>query len=217
MTVIPNWADGHAITPVAHDDNPLRRDWGLEGKFVVGYSGNLGRAHEFETILGAAERLKNDPRIRFLFIGSGAQAESVRTAAAKRGLDNLMFQPYQPREMLKFSLGAADAHLVVLRPDLEGLIVPSKTYGCLAAGRPVIFMGDPQGEIGRMLAGVRCGAVMPCRGRLPNWRASSASWRRTEPVMPALGRTADFERDYDRATTLRRDFRACSPQLATRP
>lgn len=157
VTVIPNWADGDAITPVAHADNPLRRAWALDGKFVVGYSGNLGRAHEFETILGAAERLKDEPRIRFLFIGSGAQAEGVRMAAAERGLDNLMFQPYQPREMLKFSLGAADAHLVVLRPELEGLIVPSKTYGCLAAGRAVVFIGDDDGEISRLVQQSRAG------------------------------------------------------------
>jgi colanic acid biosynthesis glycosyl transferase WcaI len=161
VTVIPNWADGQAITPVRHDDNPLRARWGLEGKFVVGYSGNLGRAHEFETILGAAERLKDDPRIVFLFIGGGAQAESVHSAAATRGLTNVMFQPYQPREMLRYSLGAADVHLVVLRPELEGLIVPSKTYGCLAAGRPILYIGDRNGEIGRLVDRERLGSCCP--------------------------------------------------------
>jgi glycosyltransferase involved in cell wall biosynthesis len=160
IVVIPNWADGEAITPVRHEDNPLRREWGLEGRFVVGYSGNLGRAHEFETILGAAERLRDDPVIAFLFIGEGAQAAGVRAAAAQRGLVNVHFRPYQPRETLRYSLGVADVHLVVLRPELEGLIVPSKTYGCLAAGRPVIFVGDPEGEIasfiGRASLGWHC-------------------------------------------------------------
>ena len=182
----------------------MRRQWGLDGKFVVGYSGNLGRAHEFETILGAAEQLKDDPRIRFLFIGSGAQAESVRAAAAARGLDNLLFQPYQPREMLKFSLGAADAHLVVLRPELEGLIVPSKTYGCLAAGRPVLFVGDPNGEIGREIKSKNAGTA--CQ------TGDSSSLARVILQMaehPAPGETQQharqlFERSYDIGEVLKR-------------
>jgi colanic acid biosynthesis glycosyl transferase WcaI len=160
VTVIPNWADGEAIRPMAPEDNPLRREWGLDGKFVVGYSGNLGRAHEYETILGAAEQLRNDPRIAFLFIGGGAQMVRVREIARARGVDNIVSQPYQPRERLNLSLGAADVHLVVLRPELEGLIVPSKAYGCLAAGRPIIFVGDAEGEIARVLrsagAGIDC-------------------------------------------------------------
>jgi len=190
VTVIPNWADGAAIAPVAHDDNPLRHAWGLDGKFVVGYSGNLGRAHEFETILGAAERLRDDPRIRFLFIGSGAQAESVRAEAAARGLDNLLFQPYQPRAMLKFSLGAADAHLVVLRPELEGLIVPSKTYGCLAAGRPVLFVGDPEGEIGQEIEMENAGRA--CR------TGDSSGLAGIIVQMAASQASSDFQRDARR-------------------
>lgn len=200
VTVIPNWADGEDITPVAHEDNALRRDWGLEGKFVVSYSGNLGRAHEFETILGAAERLKNEPHFRFLFIGSGAQAGSVREAAGESGLDNLLFRPFQPREMLKFSLGAADVHLVVLRPDLEGLIVPSKTYGCLAAGRPVIFIGDQEGEIGRLVeesgAGRAC-AVGDCDGLARIIRDFAATGTGDAG---AAGRT-EFERRFERPAT----------------
>jgi glycosyltransferase involved in cell wall biosynthesis len=161
VTVIPNWADGEAIRPVAHERNPLRREWGLDGKFVVGYSGNLGRAHEFDTILGAAERLRDEPGIVFLFIGGGAQMARVRQAATDRGLANVVFQPYQPRERLNLSLGAADVHLVVLRPELEGLIVPSKAYGCLAAGRPIIFVGDGEGEIARLLRTAGAGRDCP--------------------------------------------------------
>ncbi len=149
--LIPNWADGEAIRPVAAADNPLRRDWQLDDKFVVGYSGNLGRAHEFDTILQAATLLAEEPHIRFLFIGDGAQAQRVREAATTHCLDNILFRPYQPRERLHLSLSASDVHLVVLRPELEGLIVPSKYYGIAAAGRPAIFIGDTGGEIARIL------------------------------------------------------------------
>ncbi len=157
--VIPNWANGSLIKPVVNEgvsnealgvrseDNPLLKEWGLEGKFIVGYSGNLGRAHEFKTIIDAAEKLNNDKDIVFLFIGGGAQVELVKQEGRKRNLDNLMFMPYQPRQMLNQSLGLPDAHLVVLRPEMEGFIVPSKFYGIAAAGKPTLFIGDTKGEI----------------------------------------------------------------------
>ena len=213
VTVIPNWADGRAITPVRHEDNPLRAQWGLEGKFVVGYSGNLGRAHEFETILDTAERLRDDPRIVFLVIGGGAQADGVRSAAVARGLKNVAFQPYQPREMLRYSLGAADAHLVVLRPELEGLIVPSKTYGCLAAGRPILFVGDQQGEIGRLIndsgAGRACN-IEDAAGLADIIREIAGSGGRG--LGPAGRRI--FEHDYDLTATCAR-FSGVLAGLAT--
>ena len=158
IRVIHNWADGQAIKPVRSkesgvrsEENSLRSEWGLEGKFVIGYSGNLGRAHEFKTIIDAADKLKDEKDIVFLFIGGGAQVESVKEEGKSRGLDNLIFKPYQPREMLNQSLGLPDVHLVVLRPEMEGLIVPSKFYGIAAAGKPTLFIGDTYGEIAEIL------------------------------------------------------------------
>lgn len=155
--VIHNWADAATIRPIAHRDNPIRTEWNLEGKFVVGYSGNLGRAHEFQTILQAAEQLASSSTIRFLFIGGGAQLNPLRQEVVRRGLSNIQFQPYQPRERLSNSLSAVDLHLVSLRPELEGLIVPSKFYGIAAAGRPILFMGSSTGEIAKLLQDHGCG------------------------------------------------------------
>lgn len=121
--------------------------------FVVGYSGNLGRAHDFDTIVGAMQRL---PDVQFLFTGGGAQLESVKRAAGA----NATFRPYAPREQLSAALSAADAHLVSLKPSLEGLIVPSKFYGVLAVGRPVIFVGARDGELARIIDAHRCGIVV---------------------------------------------------------
>lgn len=157
IRVIHNWADGVTIRPIAHRDNPLRADWNLQRKFVVGYSGNLGRAHEFQTILESAERLAGSPTIQFLFIGDGAQLNALQQEVRRRGLINILFQPYQPRERLSFSLSVSDLHLVSLRPELEGLIVPSKFYGIAAAGRPVLFMGSSTGEIANILYKHHCG------------------------------------------------------------
>ena len=160
FVVIPNWADGDAIRPLAHADNPLRQEWGLAGRFVVAYSGNLGRAHDYQTLLDAAERLRAESDIVFLFIGGGHHRTAVDAAVKARGLENIRFLPYQPRERLCRSLGLADAHWLSLVPALEGLIVPSKFYGVLAAGRPAVMVGDAEGEIGRMLARYDCGMTV---------------------------------------------------------
>ena len=151
IQVIHNWADGRAIQPVDREKNDLRRAWNLQDAFVVGYSGNIGRAHEFDTILDAAEQLRSAKNIVFLFIGGGAQRDRIEEEARRRGLDNIMFKPYQPREQLSLSLTVPDVHLISLQPALEGLIVPSKFYGIAAAGRPTIYVGDREGEIPRIL------------------------------------------------------------------
>jgi colanic acid biosynthesis glycosyl transferase WcaI len=164
IRVIHNWADEAGIRPVDPESNPLRKEWGLEGKFVVGYSGNLGRGHEFETLLDAAGTLRERADLVFLIIGGGAHLQPVRAAVAARGLNNFVFQPYQPRERLSESLSAADAHLVSLRPELEGCIVPSKFYGIAAAGRPVLFIGSGQGEIARIVAAAGCGYPVAAGG-----------------------------------------------------
>ncbi|WHZ30319.1 MAG: Glycosyltransferase [Nitrospira sp.] len=151
IRLIHNWADGDEIRPLESGAIPLRLEWGLRDKFVVGYSGNMGRAHEFETILSTAEVLSQVENVVFLFIGNGARQAWIMREVDKRGLNNVVFRPYQPREQLKFSLGVPDVHLISLHPYLEGLIVPSKFYGVAAAGRPMIFIGDTDGEIPRLL------------------------------------------------------------------
>jgi colanic acid biosynthesis glycosyl transferase WcaI len=157
LCVVENWADDHAIQPKPAAASALRARLGLIDRFVVCYSGNLGRAHEFETLLGAADLLKDEPAFIFLIIGSGAKMEALKRSVATRALGNFRFLPYQPRDTLEDSLAAADVHLVSLLPALEGLIVPSKLYGILAAGRPLIFIGDTDGDIGRIIERAQCG------------------------------------------------------------
>jgi colanic acid biosynthesis glycosyl transferase WcaI len=160
LCVIENWADDDAIQPKATTASVLRGDLNLANHFVICYSGNLGRAHEFETLLDAAEALKHERPFIFLIIGGGAKIEDLKLSVEMRSLDNFRFLPYQPRDKLEDSLAAADVHLVSLLPTLEGLIVPSKLYGILAAGRPLIFIGDTDGDIGRVLRRARCGAAV---------------------------------------------------------
>jgi glycosyltransferase involved in cell wall biosynthesis len=161
--VIPNWCNDEDIRLVAQADNPLRREWNLADKFVLGYSGNLGRAHDFATVLGAAERLRDEPRVAFLMIGGGKRFAELSAAVQSRGLAGAFrFLPYQARALLSYSLGAADVHWVSLDPRLEGLMVPSKFYGIAAAGKPIIVVGDPNGELARLVRLNACGfAIAP--------------------------------------------------------
>lgn len=139
----------------------MREKWQLTGKFVVGYSGNLGRAHDYETVLRAAQQLRSEPDIIFLMIGAGRNFERLARAVRVSGLENVFrFQPYQQRDTLPASLGVPDVHWLSLKPELEGLIVPSKFYGIAAAGKPMIMIGDEQGEIARLIRQHRCGIVI---------------------------------------------------------
>lgn len=165
ISVIENWTDGTLIEPVASSNNSLRREWSLDGKFVVGYSGNLGRAHDYKTLLDAIMHLERatptSMPIVWLFIGGGALHRAFESDLRAQNLKSVIFKPYQPRDMLAQSLSAADIHLVQLRPELEGLIVPSKFYGVAAAGRPTIFVGDQDGEIARIIQRDGLGYIVP--------------------------------------------------------
>ena len=159
--IIPNWADTKTLRPRPTAASFTRRRLGLMDRFVIGYSGNFGRAHEFDTLITAAKLLADDPRFAFLMTGGGARSKHLHEAVAQARLNNFHFQGYQPSELLTDSMAAADIHLVSLLPALEGLIVPSKIYGILAAGRPALFIGDPAGDIATMLRKHTCGIVAP--------------------------------------------------------
>jgi len=161
FVVVPNWADPDQIRPLAHSENPLREQWGLVNKFVVGYSGNMGIAHDLDTIVEAATLLRDRTDIVFVMIGSGFRKNFMIVDVQARNLErSVLFKPYQPRSQLMHSLGVADIHIVSLRPSMEGLVVPSKFYGVCAAGRPVLYLGDSNGYIGRKINSVGCGQVI---------------------------------------------------------
>ena len=159
--VITNWCNDEEIRPIAQAENPLRQAWGLADRFVIGYSGNLGRAHEFETVLAAAQQLRHEPHIIFLMIGGGKRFDELSRAVKDQGLtSSFRFMPYQEQKMLIYSLAVADAHWLSLNPKLEGLLVPSKFYGIAAAGRPIIAIADKKGEIARLVKQHGCGIVI---------------------------------------------------------
>jgi colanic acid biosynthesis glycosyl transferase WcaI len=156
-TIIPNWA------PIGLEAQPRRdpaaKRWGLAGKFIVAYSGNLGRVHDLEPVLAVADALRDDPEVAFVFVGHGAQRDALEADAHRRGLSNVSFHEPQPRAALGGSLGMADIHLVTLRPGCESLVFPSKLYGVAAVGRPVLFIGPPDCEVARIVREAGLGAT----------------------------------------------------------
>lgn len=140
------WSREEEIVPMPLGRNPLRRELGLDGTFVVMYSGNAGIAHDFTAILEAMRRLRAHPRIRFLFVGGGPRRSAIETFIAEHALTNASYREYFDREQLRHSLTMADAHLVSLREPFVGIAVPGKLYGIMAAARPVLFLGPSRCE-----------------------------------------------------------------------
>ncbi len=137
LAVIPNWADGMLIRP-SPSAKAFRERHGWADRFVVMHSGNVGLSQDLPTLLRAADRLRNHPDIVFAIVGDGASRPALERLARALGLPNLSFLPYQPKEELSASLGAADVHVIGLERGLAGYIVPSKVYGIMAAGRPFV-------------------------------------------------------------------------------
>ncbi len=144
LHVIPPWAHDDVLEPIAHDDNPFRKDYALDGKFVVMYSGNHGFSTPVTTILDAAVRLKDRDDIVFAFIGGGVGKEDVRQTVATHNPGNILDLPYQPLKKIKYSLSAADLHVVTVGPQVVGVVHPCKVYGAMAVARPILLVApDP--------------------------------------------------------------------------
>ncbi|GAA4254941.1 glycosyltransferase family 4 protein [Azospirillum formosense] len=155
ITVLPNWPDPR-IRPVPRAENPFRLEHGLGNRFTVAYSGNMGLAHPMDAVLDAATLLaRSDPAIEILLIGEGRRRAAVAEAVERCGLANVRLLPLQPPDRLAESLSAADLHLATMDPRAEGLLVPSKVAGALAAGRPCLFLGPSGSDAAAMLEG--CG------------------------------------------------------------
>jgi glycosyltransferase involved in cell wall biosynthesis len=161
VTVIPNWADGNLIKPMPAAENPLIRELGLQDKFVVQYSGNIGLFHEIQTIARTAERLKEHPEIHFLIIGDGGQLPWLKRFVDEKGLRNVTLLPFQPKEKLPETLTACHVGFVALKEEATGLCVPSKLYGVLASGKAVVGIMNEKSEVAQTIIRNGCGVIVP--------------------------------------------------------
>jgi colanic acid biosynthesis glycosyl transferase WcaI len=157
IEVIPNWSVTRQRPVADETENPLRRSLGLLDKFVVQYSGNMGVVHDMHPICDAMVQTKDNTGIFWMMVGGGKRRVELEQTVSQNQLTRTVFLPYQPLSELGTSLNAADAALISLRPEAEGLVLPSKIYGAMAAGLPIVFTGDKNGEVARMLAAHGCG------------------------------------------------------------
>lgn len=154
------WSDRDEIEALPKEGNSLVDELGLQGRFVVMYSGNAGLVHDFGDILEAMRRLKDDRRIYFLFVGGGPRRREIDAFAREHRLTNFAYRDYFPREQLRHSLGVADVHLISLREPFVGIAVPGKLYGIMASARPALFIGPERCESADTVREFGCGAVI---------------------------------------------------------
>lgn len=156
--VIPSGADTQAVVP-GPKRNSFSEAHGLVDKFVVMHSGNIGLSQSLETLIDAATILRDVHDIQFVFQGDGVKRADLEAQAIARGLGNVMFLPFQPKDRLAESFAAADLFVVSLQAGLAGYIVPSKLYGILAAGRPYVAAVEDACEVAAITRSHDCGVV----------------------------------------------------------
>ena len=146
LHTIPVWNSADEVQPALRGASPMRTELGLDDAFVVMYSGNAGLAHRFDEVIEAMTLLRDRPDIAFVFVGGGPRRREIEAAvAADPGL-RVHLLSYVPREQLDEALALGDAHLLTLRTDMAGIAVPSKLFGIMAAGRPVLMVGPGASE-----------------------------------------------------------------------
>jgi glycosyltransferase involved in cell wall biosynthesis len=196
LEVIPNWSP---VEPAPDDAVArMRRDLGWGDELVAMYSGNFGLAHDFTTLVEAAARLP-ERGVRMVFAGEGAQGFKLRTVLADA--PHVSFATPRRREELAAFLGAADVHFVTMRAELAGLVVPSKFYGIIGAGRPAVYVGPGGTEVAREIEESGSGMVFRNRdaGGLADALAGMASGRGRVAEMAARAREAAPRYSFARA------------------
>jgi colanic acid biosynthesis glycosyl transferase WcaI len=162
VTHFPEWssfepAKGKGRNPYETD---LCSKLNLRGKFIVQYSGNMALWHDMNTIVRAAKRLNKRADIAFVIIGGGVRLNEAQELAKDLEVQNIHWQPFQPKENLGDTLTCCHMALISQRKELEGIAVPCKIYGILASGRGVLAMAPKSSEAARIVRGARCGMVM---------------------------------------------------------
>lgn len=177
IITVHNWVPRESVTPLKPEETPLRKAWKLNGQVTVMYSGNLGLGHELDTVVRAFARLASgsfcpqSPSRRaerqtcltpsLLFVGTGQMREPLERLTIELRLPGVSFRPPVPLNRLSESLAVGDIHLVSQKPGTQGIIVPSKIYGVLAAGRPTIFVGPEDCEPAQIIRASGAGLIVP--------------------------------------------------------
>jgi putative colanic acid biosynthesis glycosyltransferase WcaI len=213
VRVIPNWVDTERLTP-RDRGNEWSHNHGLDEKFVVMHSGNVGHAQDLDSFIRAATFLRDLDDLAIFIIGTGARHAELTALAELLEVDHVKFLYYQSRDALPRSLSAADIHVVGLAPGLAGYVVPSRLYGVLAVARPVIVAADAESETAQVVQRVGCGVVVP-PGRPELLARAIRDAHDGEYDLADMGRRGRewVEREADRSVAVRR-YRELLGELA---
>jgi len=151
LTVLPPWPHEDLLESVPRNQNPFVARHHLQDKFVIMYSGNHSIASPLTTLIQAALELQDDPRLCFMFIGGGLGKKEVDQVIATRRPTNIVSLPYQPLAEIKYSLSAADVHVVTLGETMVGIVHPCKIYGAMSVGRPILAFGPVPSHISDLI------------------------------------------------------------------
>ena len=204
VVVIPNWVDVDALTPRARD-NDWAREHELVDPFVVMHSGNIGHAQNLDSLIRSATFLRDLDDLRIVLIGGGARRQELKDLARLLEVEQVRFFGYQPREVLPESLSSADIHVVGLAKGLSGYVVPSRLYGILAVGRPVIVAADAESETAQVVREAEAGVVVPPnRPDLLAARDPQGARRGARPGVDGAEAGASTSRGADRVVAIGR-------------
>ena len=149
------------MKPVVAGANNFREEWGIGNRFVIEYSGNCGVGHDVTSVCEAMLALRDDDDIRWVIVGGGVAWPRIEEFIARHRIQNVVLKPYQPRSRLGELIALGDVHLVLVADGFEGLLIPSKFYGVMAAGRPTIYVGPESTEVAQVIQEEDCGYVIP--------------------------------------------------------
>lgn len=159
MVFVPHWSVMASQRPLTFEES-LAYEWGLQGKFVVQYSGNMGLWHDMNTFVRAAAALRDDDQIRFLFIGGGRARAGAEALAKELDAHNILWRDFAPKAQLDRSLASCHVSLVSMLAGLEGIAVPCKIYGIMASGRAMLAQVPPSTEVAKVIQEEGCGITV---------------------------------------------------------
>lgn len=205
LHIVSPWADGEQLFPLPRQQNNLLREHGLSDSFNIVYSGNIGVAHDLETILHAIELTRATPGLCWVFIVSGARVSQLQAAVDTNRWTHVRILLYREREELNQSLNMADVHLVSELPAFAGIVLPSKLFGSMAVGRPIVMVGPANCECARIITEFAAGIVVP-NGKSQDLVATLQSLRDDPAERDRLGANARqaFLKHYDRSLVCER-------------
>jgi colanic acid biosynthesis glycosyl transferase WcaI len=156
LSLISVWADPDLVRPMPMQNN-FRLTNGVNDKFILLYAGNLGLTSCLEDIIEAADFLRYDPKIMFILVGEGIKKQTLQELVNSKGLQNVIFLPYQPRETFPEVLAAANVSLVTLNQDSSVYSLPSKVFNLMASARPILSVSPPESELANLVCTSQCG------------------------------------------------------------